>query len=198
MRRLLVASANRGKVAEITQLLAGLDLEVVGLAAYPDFLPGEEPYATFAENAAHKAREAAQFAGCLALADDSGLEVDALGGRPGVYSARYGRDDAERISKLLAELANVPPTARGARFVCAVALADPAGVLHVWEGRAEGFITTAPRGEHGFGYDPVFTQGERTFAELTPAEKNLVSHRGQALRACRADLPGVLHGRSEA
>jgi XTP/dITP diphosphohydrolase len=79
-----------------------------------------------------------------------------------------------------------------------VALADPAGVLHVWEGRAEGFITTAPRGEHGFGYDPVFTQGERTFAELTPAEKNLVSHRGQALRACRADLPGVLHGRSEA
>jgi XTP/dITP diphosphohydrolase len=192
--RLLVASTNSGKLAEISHLLAGLPVEVVGLAAYPDFPGSEEPYATFRENAAHKALEAARFAGCLALADDSGLEVVALGGRPGVQSARYGRDDAERIRKLLGELAGVTGEDRRARFVCVAALASPAGVVGTWEGTVEGLIAEAPRGTSGFGFDPVFVYQGRSFAELSSAEKNAVSHRGKALRAFVTDLPGVLDG----
>ncbi|NPV48887.1 MAG: RdgB/HAM1 family non-canonical purine NTP pyrophosphatase [Armatimonadetes bacterium] len=190
--RLLVASSNRGKVAEITRLLAGLPVEVVGLDQYPDLPDTDEPHDTFRANAEHKALLAAQSAGCLALADDSGLEVVALGGRPGVLSARYGRDDAERIGRLLAELDGVSD--RRARFVCVVALAGPQGILGAWEGTVEGVITEAPRGTNGFGFDPVFLHGDRTLAELTSDEKNAVSHRGRALRAFAADLPGLLHG----
>lgn len=190
--RLLVASANRGKVAEITRLLAGLPVEVVGLDEYPDFPAIDEPHDSFRANAEHKALAAARFAGCLALADDSGLEVAALQGRPGVLSARYGRDDTERIGRLLAELAGV--TDRRARFVCVVALAGPQRILGTWEGTVEGLITEVPRGSNGFGFDPVFLHGERTFAELTSDEKNALSHRGRALRALAADLPRLLHG----
>lgn len=192
--RLLVASTNPGKVAEISRLLASLPVEVVGLAAYPGFPGSEEPHPSFRENAEHKAREAARFAGCLALADDSGLEVEALGGRPGVQSARYGRDDAERISKLLGELQGVTGEDRRARFACVAALASPAGVVGAWEGTVAGRIAEAPRGTNGFGFDPVFLYQGRTFAEMSSEEKNAVSHRGEALRAFVADLPGILHG----
>lgn len=190
MTRLLVASTNPGKVAEIVRLLAGLPVEVVGLEQYPDFPDIDEPHSTFQANAAHKALAAAQFAECLALADDSGLEVAALAGRPGVLSARYGRDDAERIGRLLAGLAGVCD--RRARFVCVVALAGPQAPLGTWEGTVEGVITAAPRGNNGFGFDPVFQYGDRTFAEMTSEEKNAVSHRGRALRAFAADLPRIL------
>jgi XTP/dITP diphosphohydrolase len=192
--RLLVATSNLGKIAEIGRLLASLPVAVVGLDQYPDFPGSDEPFATFHENAAHKALEAAKHAGCLALADDSGLEVQALGGRPGVLSARYGRDDAERIARLLGELSGVSGDARAARFVCVVALAAPGGVLGTWEGTVSGVIAAAPRGANGFGFDPVFVYQDRTFAELSPEEKNAVSHRGQALRAFAADLPGALNG----
>lgn len=192
-RRLLVASANRGKIAEITQLLADLPVEVVGLDAYPDFAPSEEPYDTFAENAAHKAEEAARHAGCLALADDSGLEVQALGGRPGVFSARYGPDEVARNERLLAELALRPGADRAARFVCVVALASPERLLGTWTGTVAGTITPEPRGTQGFGYDPVFEYEGRTFAEMSREEKGAVSHRGRALQAFRAALPELLY-----
>jgi XTP/dITP diphosphohydrolase len=191
--RLLVASTNPGKVAEIVRLLAGLPVEVVGLDQYPGFPDTDEPHDTFRANAELKALEAARFADCLALADDSGLAVGSLDGRPGVLSARYGRDDAERIARLLDELAGVPEAARTARFVCAVALAGPEGVLGTWEGTVEGVIAGSPRGGNGFGFDPVFLHGDRTFAEMTGDEKSTVSHRGRALRAFAADLPRVLH-----
>lgn len=191
--RLLVASANPGKLAEIAQLLADLPLTVVGLDAYPDFAPTAEPYDTFAANAIHKAQEAARHAGCLALADDSGLEVAALAGRPGVFSARYGPDDATRIARLLDEMTGVPEPERAARFVCVVALARPERLLGTWTGTVAGMITRQPRGSHGFGYDPVFEYDGRTFAEMSRAEKSAVSHRGRALRAFRAALPELLY-----
>lgn len=124
-KRLLVASANPGKLVEISRLLAGVAVEVVGLAAYPDAPELPEPYETFAQNAESKARAAAEFAGCAALADDSGLQVEALGGRPGVYSARYAASDPQRVARLLEELRGVAGGERKARFVCAVALARP-------------------------------------------------------------------------
>lgn len=194
--RLLVASTNGGKIREIRALLQGLDLEVVGLDAYPEAPELPEPFVTFAANAESKARAAAALGGadlCLALADDSGLEVDALGGRPGVYSSRYAPSDPERISRLLGELEQVPEEQRTARFVCAVALVQGERLLGRWLGTCEGRIAAAPRGDHGFGFDPVFLQGDRTFAELTAGEKNAVSHRGRALRAFAADLPGLLN-----
>jgi len=191
--RLLVASANPGKLAEIAQLLADLPITVVSLDAYPDFTPTAEPYDTFAANAIHKAQEAARHASCLALADDSGLEVTALAGRPGVFSARYGPDDATRIARLLDEMTGVPEAERAARFVCVVALARPERLLGTWTGTVAGMITHEPRGAHGFGYDPVFEYDGRTFAEMSQAEKSAVSHRGRALRAFRAALPELLY-----
>jgi len=191
-RRLLVATSNPGKVREIALLLVGLPLEVIGLADVPDMPELPEPYDTFAANAESKARSAAAHAGCLALADDSGLEVPALGGRPGVYSSRYAATDPERIARLLAEMQGRRGDDRRARFVCALALADGARTLGQWEGACEGVIAEAPRGTNGFGFDPVFLHGGRTFAQMTATEKGEVSHRGRALRAFREDLPGLL------
>lgn len=186
--RLVIATRNAGKWREVAALLEGLPLEVVSLQDYPACPEADEPCDTFAGNAAHKAKLAAAYTGCLALADDSGLVVDALAGRPGVQSARYGPDDAGRIARLLEELAEVPEAQRTARFVCVIALADPGGQVACWEGSCEGVIAYAPRGEQGFGYDPVFIHEGRSFAELSRDEKAAVSHRGQALRFCRADL----------
>ncbi|MEI6503323.1 MAG: non-canonical purine NTP pyrophosphatase, partial [Armatimonadota bacterium] len=176
-QRLLVASTNRGKIAELGRLLAEYPVEVVGLDAYPDAPELPEPYDTFAANAESKALAAAQDAGCLALADDSGLEVAALGGRPGVLSARYADSDTERIAKLLAEMTGLAREQRQARFVCAIALARPGKRLGLWQETCEGLIAEAPRGTQGFGFDPVFLCGQRTFAELSAEEKNAVSHR---------------------
>lgn len=193
-RRLLVASQNPGKVREIARLLVGAPLQVVGLDEYPDMPDLPEPHATFAANAASKAQTAAAHAGCLALADDSGLQVPALGDRPGVFSSRYAPTDAERIARLLGEMQDLAgDEPRRARFVCVLALAQPTRLLRSWQGTCEGVIAPEPRGQHGFGFDPVFVYGERTFAEMTPEEKDRVSHRGQALRAFCHDLPGLLH-----
>ena len=196
MRKIVLATANPGKLRELQAVLAGLDFEIVPQSAFgvPEV---EETGLTFIENALLKARNAAFYTGLPALADDSGLAVDALGGVPGIYSARYagaGAGDRANIGKLLAELEGVPAERRTARFVCVLALlhhpADPTPLI--CQGSWEGTILTEPRGEGGFGYDPIFfAPGEqRTAAELEPAVKNQISHRGQALVLLRRYLQG--------
>lgn len=196
MRRLLVASGNAGKVREIARLLEGRAFEVVGLQEYPDLAELPEPHETFSGNAASKARAAADHAGCWALADDSGLQVPALDNRPGVYSSRYAPTDEERIARLLDEMAGLNGDQRRAQFVCVVALAEPGRLLGQWEGVCEGVIAEARRGEGGFGYDPVFEVGGRTFAEMSAHEKNQISHRGRALRAFLESLSELPDERS--
>jgi XTP/dITP diphosphohydrolase len=190
--RLLLASGNPGKLRELRAILRGMPVELVGLA---DAGAGEPPEVaetgdTFLDNALEKARAYAAWSGMAAVADDSGLEVDALGGAPGVRSARYagqGASDQANLDKLLAELDGVPPERRTARFRCAAVLVDrDLGEWHadgVWEGR----LLRAPRGSGGFGYDPVFVPDgwEVTSAEVDPATKDAASHRGQAFRALR-------------
>jgi len=189
--KLLLATRNRGKVRELTQLLSGLrDLELVALddVPAPEVIEDGE---TFEHNARKKAVEIARATGMLVLSDDSGLEVDALGGRPGVQSARYagaGASDAENNAKLVAELTRLSllPEQRTARYRVVLALAAPTGPLaaapHLEEGRCEGRIRLQPRGEHGFGYDPYFEPAghDCTMAELVPEQKNRISHRAQA------------------
>lgn len=170
------------KLAEMRTLLAGTGLRLLPL---PRPLDVEETGATFAENAALKARAGAAAFGRPCLADDSGLAVAALGGRPGVRSARYAPTDPERVARLLAELEGVPEAERGAAFVCALALAWPDGRLLATEGRCEGRIALGPEGEGGFGYDPVFVPAghARSFGALTAMEKHALSHRGRAVAA---------------
>ena len=191
--RLLLATNNAGKVAEFRSLLAShpdlSDIELLTPRDWPSPLPNvEETGATFEENARLKAQSLATATGLPALADDSGLCVRALGGAPGVYSARWAgvqADDAERNEKLLAVMAGVPALDRSAYFACVLVLALPDGTVHVAEGVCEGIILASPRGERGFGYDPLFLLQDldRSFAELTPEEKNSRSHRARALLA---------------
>lgn len=189
---LLIGSGNRGKQKEWRELLSGLDVVlVVPQDLDPAPAEPEEEGADFAENAAHKARAYAIATGIRTVADDSGLEVDALHGAPGLRSRRYFGDDAtpaERNSRLLALLQDVE--ARGARFVCVAALATPDGRVELFEGEVRGEIGLAPRGEQGFGYDPIFViAGDgRTMAELDAAEKHAISHRGLAAAKLRARL----------
>jgi len=195
--RLMLATGNPHKVAEICALLAGTDVAVRSLGELDDPPELSEPHETFSENALAKALTVAQATGEPALADDSGLMVDALDGAPGVMSARYAGEDAtaeQLVAKLLRELAGVPEEDRTARFVCVLSLASPEGELGQWTGVVEGRITSEPVGEGGFGYDPVFwyPPARITFAQMTPTNKNAVSHRGRALRAFAADLPGIL------
>ena len=195
-RRLVLATANQGKLRELRELLAEQDCAVLSQADF-DVEPVEETGLTFIENALLKARHAAERSGLPAVADDSGLVVDALEGRPGIHSARFaGEDasDADNVALLLEKLDGVPGPHRGARFVCAMALlrfpADPTPL--VCEGRWEGRIAMSPRGSGGFGYDPVFiTADGRTSAELSAAEKNRLSHRGQAVRELVRRLPAA-------
>jgi len=191
MGKLLIATNNPGKLREYEELLAdeGLPLQLTFPGQEGIDLDVVESGETFAENAALKAQAYAWASGLPTLADDSGLEVDALGGAPGVRSARYagpGTSDADRYRKLLSALEDVPPDGRSARFRCVVALALPGGCLETAEGRCEGHIGYEPRGEYGFGYDPVFvvdgTAG-RTMAELPPEVKNRISHRARAFKA---------------
>ncbi len=182
-KRLVLASGNPGKLKELQNYLGPTGWRV---EAKPTNLEPEETGATFAENARIKAQAVAAFLGKLTLADDSGLEVRSLEGRPGVHSARYGPNNQGRINRLLAELEN--QTDRSARFVCALCIAGPDG--SIWletEGICEGEILTEPRGIGGFGYDPVFYLSEldKTFAQLSPQEKLQYSHRGKALRALK-------------
>jgi XTP/dITP diphosphohydrolase len=195
---IVLASRNRGKAAELSALLAGLPIRIRTLDEFPSAGEVEEDGATFAENAVKKALAALSATGLPALADDSGLEVDALGGRPGVFSARFagiGADDRSNREELLRSLEGVPEP-RTARFRCVIALAHPGGRVETVEGSCEGVITREPRGEGGFGYDPLFFFPSlgRTFAELGPGEKHAVSHRGKAMRAMAGVLQGLLGG----
>lgn len=191
--RLLIATNNRGKVREYQELLDGLDFELCGLAQLGITDDVDEIGETFAENARLKARAYGSVSGLLTLADDSGLEVDALDGAPGVYSARYagpGARDADRIRKLLTALEGTPEETRSARFRCVIALAWPDGRLETFEGQCEGVIASEPRGTNGFGFDPVFYMPEHgcTMAELPMEVKNRISHRGRAAELVRERL----------
>ncbi|HEV3463431.1 MAG TPA: RdgB/HAM1 family non-canonical purine NTP pyrophosphatase [Actinomycetota bacterium] len=190
--RLLLASANQGKLHELRTILEGLPVELVGLAEAGLGEPPEveETGDTFLENALLKGRAYAAWSGMAAVADDSGLEVDALGGAPGVRSARYagpGASDRANLDKLLAALEGVPPERRTARFRCAAVLVDPDGEEGHAEAAWEGRILDAPRGSGGFGYDPVFLPDgwDRTSAEVDQPTKDAASHRGRAFRALR-------------
>jgi XTP/dITP diphosphohydrolase len=187
--KLLLATRNEAKLVELRRILAPLvTAEVLGLGDVPAYGEVPESGATFAENALIKAREAVLHTGLPAVADDSGLAVDALNGMPGVLSARWsgaGHTDASNLRLVLEQVADVPDGRRGAAFLCAAALVLPDGAEHVVEGRLDGTLVREPRGTNGFGYDPVFEPlGEtRTTAEMGPAEKDAISHRGRAFRA---------------
>lgn len=189
MKKLIVATSNLGKLREIAEYLVGLDWE---LRLKPESLEIEESGSDFRENAAIKATQVAQALGEWAIADDSGLAVAALNGAPGLYSARYGRTDGERIERLLRELGNVEN--RRAQFICAVAVARPDGSLALEaEGICQGEILYQPQGTQGFGYDPIFylSQQQKTFAEMPAAVKRAVSHRGQAFRTLLPQLKEI-------
>jgi len=196
-RLLVLATGNTGKVRELTDLLAGIPFEIRTLADYPGFVMPEETGETYEANALIKARAVAAHTGLLALGDDSGIEVDALDGAPGVRSARFGGpglDDHGRVRLLLEQLANVPDGRRGAHFRCVIALVGPDGHETLVEGSCDGSIAREPRGTEGFGYDPVFFYPPfgRTFGETRDADKASVSHRARAASAARAALQGAM------
>lgn len=195
-RTLLIATSNPGKLQEYRELLDGLDLTLVDLLTVGIDDPVEETGTTFEENARLKAESYARLSGLLTLADDSGLEVAALGGEPGLHSARYGGEglnDIDRYRLLLRNLAAKAPSDRSARFVCVIALAGTNFATISVEGTVEGAITHEPRGEFGFGYDPIFflPDRNRTTAEIAPEEKNRISHRGQAAQKIRPYLAQI-------
>lgn len=191
---LLFATTNQGKLKEVRELLADLPVELRSLADFPAVAEPEETELTFAGNSALKAAYYAQHTGSWTIADDSGLEVTALGNAPGVFSARFGGDELDypgRIALILAQLEERSATDRSARFVCVVSLSDPTGdVVRSFTGKVEGRIADAPRGWNGFGYDPVFCPDgyDDTFGVLPAEVKNQISHRGRALALFRAFL----------
>lgn len=190
MTRLLLATTNRGKAAEYRSLLEGLPLYIVTLDQVGISQEAPENFTTFEENARSKARFYSALSGLLTLADDSGLEVDALCGEPGVRSSRYAGDnatDADRVNYLLKKLEGKPEGERAARFRCVIAIAEPSGRLETVEGDCSGFIALEPKGNNGFGYDPIFYLPEYgcTIAEVTPQLKNEISHRARAARKAR-------------
>lgn len=194
---LVIATRNEGKLQEFVELLGDSGVDVLSLRDFPDAPIVPEEWPSYIENATAKARAIAQHTGLPALGDDSGLEVDALGGGPGVRSARFAgdpADDCRNVEKLLHVLDRVPDEARTARFRCALVVARPDGATIAVEGVCEGRIVCAPAGDAGFGYDPVFFEPVlgRTFAQLTGAEKHQVSHRGRACAALRAQLVSFL------
>lgn len=187
--RLVIATHNRKKAGEMIQILSERfpSLELRTMADYEGAPEPEETGTTYAENAAIKAESAARFTGEWSLADDAGLEIDALGGAPGVYSKRFAGEETpfpEKMARILAEMAGVPEEGRGARFRCCIALVGPDGDSEVFEAVCEGRIGFEPSGSGGFGYDPIFFLPElgRTMADLTAEEKHRVSHRGKVLR----------------
>lgn len=184
--KIVLATRNAGKIAELRRILAGFD--IVGLEEFPSIGEVAETGVTFEENALIKAHAVAQGSGLPAVADDSGLCVDVLGGMPGVFSARWsGRhgDDRANLDLLLAQISDVPAERLTARFACVAALALPSGQARAVDGTLRGSLVTTPRGANGFGYDPIFVpEGEtRTTAEMSPEEKDSISHRGRAFRA---------------
>lgn len=198
MKQLVVATRNKGKIIEIHELLTGLVDQISSVVDFVNFPETVEDGVTFEENALKKAREAAHFTGLPALADDSGLVVDALDGRPGIYSARFageGAGDAANNQRLLTELYNISADRRQGAFVCVLAYVDPNGSERLFSGLVAGMILSEARGEGGFGYDPLFLVDgfERSMAELTLAEKNRVSHRSQAFKKFREYLKGNIN-----
>ena len=201
MRKILVASTNPGKLKELREMLGG-DIEWVGLSDFPNVGEIEEDGKTFAENARKKAIGYAKTTGLWTLADDSGLVIDALGGQPGVKSARFSGDkeasrgllDHKNMAKVLTLLQGVPKEKRTARFMCCLCLASPEKVLIETEGKLEGVITNEQAGENGFGYDPIFfVPGlNKTVAQMTSEEKNAISHRGNAIRSLKIRLEKLL------
>lgn len=193
MREVVIATKNKGKALEFEQMFQPFQIQVKTLLDLPEFPEIEETGATFEENAIIKAESVMKETKAMVMADDSGLVIDALDGRPGVYSARYAgpeKDDEANIQKVLRELEGVPLSKRTARFYCALALAIPGRETITVNGTCEGFITFEKKGANGFGYDPIFfVQGyERTMAELLPNEKNKISHRAEALAKMRTIL----------
>lgn len=187
METVIIASTNQGKLKEFKELMKGLSVEVKSLKDFPEIGDIEENGASFAENAYIKAKAVFDATGCLSIADDSGLEVDALDGAPGIYSARYAgeeKNDTANNEKLLSEMNVFSDENRGAQFHCAIVAIDRNGTRYDAEGIVRGRILRAPQGENGFGYDPLFYIEEfgRTTAELSMDEKNKISHRGQAVR----------------
>ncbi|HZP58372.1 MAG TPA: XTP/dITP diphosphatase [Dehalococcoidia bacterium] len=203
--KLVIATNNPGKLREFRELLDGCGFELVTPADLGVPFGPEETGATFEENAKIKAVEAARATGLISLADDSGLEVDALAGRPGIFSARYAGagmtdpelSDEDRVRIVLDEMRGVPDDRRSARFRCVIAIATPGGTVQTVEGVFEGRLTHEPRGANGFGYDPIFLVPElgKTSAELPPEEKNAMSHRGQAALKAREVLRQMSDGR---
>ena len=196
-REVVIATRNEGKLREIKDILASWSFKILSLKDFAWIPQIIEDGSTFAENAAKKAREVARQTGRLAIADDSGLAVDALQGRPGVFSSRYGGEkatDEQRFQKLLVEMTEIPEGKRQAAFVCTLAVATPQGKVELLEGRCRGQIAFAPRGKHGFGYDPIFFMPElgKTMAELDPGIKNRISHRARALEKLKELLPTIL------
>ncbi len=194
---LLLATRNKGKIREIKQMLEGLRLKVLLLEDFPGLPKLDEEGTTYRENALSKAKTVCELTGKLTLADDSGLEVKALGGKPGVYSAHFageGASDEENNCRLLGLLGKLPLSLRGARFRCVMALIGPPGRIEVTEGECSGLIGFEPRGKFGFGYDSLFIISEykRTFAQLSPFLKNKLSHRSQALRKVRKILEKII------
>jgi XTP/dITP diphosphohydrolase len=190
---LVIATRNLGKFQEIANFLSPVVPRISSLRDFPEIPEIVENGATFAENAIKKARTVSRRTGRWALADDSGLSVEALQGRPGIFSSRYGGEgasDAERCQKLLREMASIPEGDRGARFICVMALASPGGETQIAEGECRGWITFEPKGQQGFGYDPIFFVPEfgRTMAELPLEVKNRISHRARALEKIRRIL----------
>jgi XTP/dITP diphosphohydrolase len=196
-RPLLVASTNPGKIREVREFLSSLPLHILTLADFPGLGVSPEEGRTFEENARGKSLFYSRATGIQVMAEDSGLEIDKLGGAPGVYSARFSGEaatDESNIDKVLALLTGVPREERRARFVCCIALSLKERVLTEIRGTVEGLITEERRGASGFGYDPIFYYPplDKTFAQMTPGEKNSVSHRGRALRQLRDFLAGAL------
>lgn len=202
MNSLVLATANHHKVEEIQSILADVGISILTLKEFQDFPGVQEDGATCQDNAVKKAKATAEFTGHWALADDTGLEVDALQGRPGVYAARYAGEHAtfeDNCNKLLQELQGVPSSQRTARFITVVALSDPDGQTETVEGVLEGTITQEFQGTGGFGYDPVFyvPQTGKTLAEMTFAEKNRISHRAQAVTNAKRLLAKHRHQEQE-
>jgi XTP/dITP diphosphohydrolase len=191
--KIVLATANPGKAREVAEILYDLEIEWITYSSFSGVPPLKEEGMSLWENAAAKATIAATSTGCVALADDSGLEVDALGGGPGVHSSRFlgeGATDSDRIHEILRRLQTYPWHGRTARFRCVVAVARPEGEVVFAEGVCEGYIAWEPRGEAGFGYDPIFyiPEHRKTLAELGPMLKNRISHRAKALEGCREIL----------
>ena len=184
MIEILIATNNLGKVKEIKDILDSPEIKILNMKDFPPLPKIEEDGKTYQENAFKKARKISEYTGKICLADDSGLEIDYLKGKPGIYSSRWGNSDEERIKKVLKLIENVPINKRNAKFVCVVVLVFPNGKIYMVKEECKGSIIFNPKGEHGFGYDPIFLVPEydKTFAELGDKIKNQISHRGKAMR----------------